>query len=150
MQQHIKRREGPLPPHTCWASTPNLSQSISSPPPVQSNYITLVSNQSVSLHHSAHIPPHLLYPALYFCVPPPLPPLPPPPPPPVSVESADFKKRKWVWAKCLGTFSCSRRAVQHIHLSKCSAVKCSMFVEPYSIILLSQLILRGRYQRCLW
>lgn len=50
MQQRIKRREGPLlPTHTCWASTPNLSESISSPPPVQSNYITLVSNQSVTL-----------------------------------------------------------------------------------------------------
>lgn len=67
MQQRIKWREGPLQPtHTCWASTPNLSKSISSPPPVQSNHITLVSNQRALLHHSS--PPHipLLYSAFFF------------------------------------------------------------------------------------
>lgn len=57
VQQRLKWREGPLQPtHTCWASTPNLSESISSPPPVQSNHITLVSHQRVSLRHSS--PPH--------------------------------------------------------------------------------------------
>lgn len=148
VQHRIKRREGPLQPtHTCWASSPNLSESISSPPPVQSNHITLVSHQRVSLHHSSppHIPHHFSFILLstfvflsYASS------------SSLSMESADSKKkRKWAWAKCLGTFKCGRRAAQHIHLTKCSTVKCSMYGEPSSISLLCQLIFCGRYQRCL-
>lgn len=93
MQQRIKRREGPLhPTHTCWASTPNLSESISSPPLVQSNYITLVSNQSVSLHHSSHIHPSPLFCFLLLCS----------PPSPLSVESRDFKKGNGFGQNVLG------------------------------------------------
>lgn len=57
----MQQWEGPLhPTHTCRASTPNLSESISSPPPVQSNHITLVSNLSVSLHAPPPFPFTLL------------------------------------------------------------------------------------------
>ncbi|MEQ2265811.1 hypothetical protein XENORESO_012961 [Xenotaenia resolanae] len=146
MQQRTKWREGPLQPtHTCWASTPNLSESISSPPLVQSNHITLVSNQRISLFHSPRLttPTLLFHSGSHFCV-------------PLlllillnSVESAEFKKGNWFGQNVMGPPECSRWAARRIHLPKCSTAKCIMYIEPRSIILPCRLILCGRYQRCL-
>lgn len=123
MQRRPKWREGSLQPtHTCWASTPNLSESISSPPLVQSNRITLVSNQRISLLHSSPLPPpftplptfvFLLCSTLFLD----------------SAESAGFKKGNWLGQNVMGPPSAVRRAAQRIHLPKC-AVKCIMYIEP--------------------
>lgn len=133
MRERMKWREGPLQPtHTPAGPPPLISWN-------QLVHLLLFSQTTLpscqirglhfAIHHLSHALSVLFYSAFHFC--PPLLSF------PSYVESAELKKK------------CSRRAVQHIHLSKCSSVKCSVNIKPRSIVLLCQLILCGRYQRFL-